>query len=80
MVSDSDAGGREQLNTCGRCGDKYEPYVVFIKDNFSDIAEYVETKDEYDGLCKPCRAAVAPNGYFSGAQEVKPKRELHTDS
>jgi len=63
------------MNTCGRCGDEYESYHVFIRDDFSDITGHV--RNEYDGLCKPCRIYVTDYGAYlteSEREELEPKR------
>jgi len=63
-------------NTCGRCGDEYESYPVFLRDNFNQISKHTELEEEYGGLCKPCRAYLAPNLAFEGASEVEPKEHV----
>lgn len=63
-------------NECGRCGEEYESYHVFLRDDFNDISLHVEIKEEYGGLCKPCRAHLAPSHAFEGAKEVEPKVEV----
>lgn len=72
--------------TCVRCGDAYEQYPVFVRDNFNDIAAHTETQEKWnlhegnnDGLCKPCRMAVTDYGaYLSEAEreELEPKHEI----
>lgn len=52
----------------------YDPYVVFIRDDFVEIVEY--EKSEYDNLCKPCRAHLHPRQAFTGASDVTPKEEV----
>jgi hypothetical protein len=67
----------EEMNTCDRCGDEYEPYVVLIPDDFNAVSSYVEC--EWDNLCKPCRMAVADHGAYlteSEREELEPKEEI----
>ena len=67
-------------NTCERCGDEYDRYLVFVKDNFADLSAYVSC--EYDNLCKPCRMAVTDYGVFlseSEREELEPKTEYMID-
>lgn len=45
----------EEMNTCGNCGEEYEPYLVFLKKDFMTLVEFYSLKDEYDGLCQECR-------------------------
>lgn len=61
-------------NTCDRCGDEYQRYVVLIRDNFCDIADHVSC--EWDNLCKPCRMHVTDHGAYlteSEREELEPK-------
>lgn len=67
----------EKTDTCDRCGDEYDPYTVFVRDNFSDIVQF--QRCEWDNLCKPCRMAVADYGAFlteSEQEELEPKHEV----
>jgi len=67
------------MNTCVRCGDQYESYHVFVKDNFVEITEHVSINEEWDlhkdgndGFCKPCRMAVTDYGaYLTKSEEEK---------
>lgn len=43
------------LKTCDNCGGDYEPYPVFIKDDFNSIASWSERKDKYENLCQDCQ-------------------------
>jgi len=65
----------EDLGVCDRCGDEYEHYLVFVKDNFSDILQFHDC--EYDHLCKPCRAFLFPDGqyFLHEGEEIIPKTE-----
>lgn len=70
----------EKTNTCDRCGDEYDSYMVFVRDNFSDIVGHVSTNQKWDNLCKPCRMAVTDYGAYlteSEQEELEPK--THTD-
>jgi len=63
------------VKTCGRCTDEYKSYHVFIRDDTSDITGYV--RNQYDGLCKPCRMYVTDYGAYlteSEREELTPKR------
>lgn len=59
------------MKTCDRCGDEYESYPVFIKDDFNSISEYVETKEQFENLCKPCREELAQGSPIASNSEVE---------
>lgn len=64
-------------NVCDRCGDEYESYAVFMRDDFSEIVQSLRC--EYDNLCKPCRMAVTDYGAYlteSEKDELEPKEEV----
>lgn len=64
-------------NTCERCGDEYDSYSVFVRDNFSDIV--ASQRCEWDNLCKPCRMAVTDYGAFLTGreqEELEPKVDV----
>lgn len=75
------------MNECVRCGEEYEPYEVFLRDDFNDISGYVETSDKWDlykedndGLCKPCRMVVTDYGAYltkSEREELELKTEVN---
>lgn len=64
--------------TCDRCGDEYEGYLIIVEDNFPAIVEYLRPRHEFENLCKPCRAALHPQGQaFIGENEgIEPKHEV----
>lgn len=67
----------EGTNTCGRCGDEYESYVVLVRDDITDIVGYLQC--EWDNLCKPCRMAVTDYGAYlteSEREELEPKHNV----
>lgn len=68
----------ERTNTCDRCGEEYELYHVFVRDNTSDITSLEWC--EWDNLCKPCRMAVTDYGvYLTQAEHenLEPKKEIN---
>jgi len=70
----------DRTNTCERCGDEYDSYVVLIRDNFSDISSFFSC--EWDHLCKPCRMAVTDYGAYlteSEREELEPKVEVENE-
>jgi len=70
-----------ETDTCERCGDEYESYMVFLRDNIADITEY--HMNEWDHLCKPCRMAVTDYGVYlteSEREELEPKEEIESDN
>lgn len=65
------------MKECDRCGDEYESYPVFLRDDFNDIHGHVTL--EWDGLCKPCRMAVTDYGAYlteSELEELEPKHDV----
>lgn len=71
----------ENTNTCERCGDAYEPYTVFVRDDPEDLA--AQRACEWDNLCKPCRLYVTDYGAFlteSEREELEPKRTVEAES
>lgn len=79
----------DDLNTCVRCGDSYESYDVFVKDNFNSMVEHSRMHNEWDlhedgndGFCKPCRMAVTDYGAYltdSEREELEPKTDPRLD-
>lgn len=66
-----------KTNTCERCEDNYEPYIVLIKDNLAEFSAHKSC--EYDRLCKPCRMAVTNYGTYltrTELEELEPKHEI----
>lgn len=59
------------MNTCDKCGEEYESYVVLVRDNIVDIVDYVSC--DYDNLCKTCRVDVTDYGAYLTESE---KEEL----
>lgn len=67
-------------NECVRCRDEYESYNVLVRDDFAEIAERQRKwelhEGDRDGLCKPCRMAVADYGAYlteEEREELEPK-------
>lgn len=75
-------------NECVRCGDKYEPYEVFIREDFNDIVAHTRVNEKWnlhegdnDGFCKPCRMAVTDYGAYlteTEREELELKTEVAT--
>lgn len=66
-----------RTNTCDRCGDEYDSYHVFIRDNITDILGHVRHKDK--NYCKPCRMVVTDYGAYltqREREEIEPKYEV----
>lgn len=71
-----------------RCGDGYEAYPVFLRDDFNEIAEHTRINKEWelhegenDGFCKPCRMAVTEYGAYlseSEKEKLEPKTNLES--
>lgn len=65
MVSESQKEARRcgngRTHTCENCGEEYEAYLLFVRDNFVDIANFQRRKDEYEHLCQDCNEE-----YFEG--------------
>lgn len=80
------SGRYKNMNECARCGDEYEPYLVFIRDDITDIVSHLSTdkdwksdEDDNNGLCKPCRMAVTDHGAYlteSEREELEPKHSV----
>lgn len=80
-MSGTESDHADQTNTCERCGDDYEPYIVLIPDDFSAIVQ--SQSCEWDNLCKPCRMHVADYGAYlteSEREELEPKRSVDADT
>lgn len=75
--TEQSVGVLQGTNVCDRCGDEYEKYLVFVRDNFSDIVDHV--RNRYENLCKPCRVYLEPKSAFTGAADVEPKTEAEID-
>ena len=43
-----------ETETCDKCGTEYEPYPVFIKNSFVEIAVWQERKEKFEHLCEDC--------------------------
>lgn len=64
-------------NVCERCKEEYDDYLVFIKDEISDLRKYSEC--DWNHLCKPCRMAVTDYGAYlteSEQEELDPKEHF----
>lgn len=46
------------MDSCERCGERYEPYTVYIENDFVSIAQFTEIKERYGSLCRRCRTDV----------------------
>lgn len=65
------------MNECDRCGDEYESYHVFVRDDSAKITAHVRCP--WDNLCKPCRMAVTDYGAYlteSEKEELEPKVDV----
>jgi len=51
----------DTMHTCDRCGDEYEPRIVLIRDDFTEIVEWARRKEKYEHLCEDCG-----NEYWEG--------------
>lgn len=40
---------------CGRCGEEYEPYLLFFTDNIVVYSHYLAVKERYGWFCEDCR-------------------------
>lgn len=45
----------DMMETCGRCGDEYERYMVLLERDGKTIQRYKELQSEYGGICRDCR-------------------------
>lgn len=64
-------------NTCDRCGEEYNSYVVLIRYDFNELAEHAKHKDK--NYCKPCRMAVTDYGAYltpDEKKELEPKTDV----
>lgn len=80
-TNNTETDGSERTNTCGRCQDEYESYIVLIPDDFSAIVQ--SQSCEWDNLCKPCRMAVGDYGAYlteSEREELEPKWSVEADN
>lgn len=57
-----------QRGVCGRCGEEYEPYLLFFENSLISYAAFLEAKERYGWFCKDCRGAIFNNSQKGGTE------------